>query len=69
MTTNQIKKTVKAITGFDYVSVRKGTGSMRGLTTIFTSFNDKCSLKPFESELRNLFDIEFFGYYDMSIKV
>ena len=35
MTPNQIKKTVKSLTGFDYVAVRTGTGSMRGLINIY----------------------------------
>lgn len=68
MKTNEIKKIVKKITGYNYVAVRKGTGSMSGLISIFTSINDNQSLKPFEQELRRVFQVEIFSYYTVSIK-
>lgn len=68
MKTNEIKKLVKKITGFEYIAVRKGTGSMSGLISIFSSINDNKSFKPFEQELRKAFQVEIFSYYTVSIK-
>ncbi len=62
MTTAEIKKTVKQLTGFDYIAVRKGKGSMSGKILVFCSFNDRKSFKPFETQLRALFPIYNVGY-------
>lgn len=68
MKTNEIKKLVKKITGFDYVAVRKGTGSMSGKILVFCSCNNKVTFKPFEVELRKLFNIESYGWDVLTIK-
>jgi hypothetical protein len=68
MTTTQIKKAVKELTGYEYVAVRKGTGSLRGNYTVFTSCNDMMSLRPFEKQLREMFSVEIFSDYTVTIK-
>lgn len=62
MKTNEIKKIVKQITGFDYIAVRKGTGSMSGKILVFCSSNNKIAFKPFEAQLREAFSIYRVGY-------
>jgi len=69
MTITQIKKIVKKMTGFKYVSVRNGTGSLSGYINIFTSSNDNESLKPFETQLRDMFKVEIFSFYTATISV
>jgi len=68
MKTLEIKKVVKEITGFDYIAVRKGTGSMSGKILVFCSCNNKVTFKPFEKELRSIFDIEIYGWDVLTIK-
>ena len=65
MKINEIKKIVRGITGFDYIAVRTGTGSMSGKTLIFCSFNNKCDFKPFESQLRLAFNNIYRVGYDI----
>ena len=62
MNTLQIKKIVKEITGFDYIAVRKGSGSMSGKILVYCSCENKTTFKPFEAQLRALFPIYRVGY-------
>lgn len=68
MKTLEIKKLVKQITGFDYVAVRKGSGSMSGKILVFCSCNNKITFKPFEEQLRKLFNIETYGWDILILK-
>lgn len=60
--TNQIKKAIKQLTGFDYIAVRKGTGSMRGKVLVFCSCDNKITFKPFEEQIKALFPVYRVGY-------
>jgi len=62
MKTLEIKKIVKQLTGFDYIAVRKGTGSMSGKILVYCSCNNKITFKPFEVQLKALFPIYRVGY-------